>query len=121
MKNIKLTQHFSPQIETAECAAHPSNVNITNVLFENFTGTTSGKYGRAVARLTCSPNAVCSNIKFKNFDVTSPCGGPPVIICDGINEDLGIPCVSATSTEGAAALKDTCEAPLACLPEPTPW
>lgn len=108
------------QINSAECAAHPSNVNITNVLFENFTGYTSGKYGRAVARLTCSPNAVCSNIRFSNFDVTSPCG-PAVVICDGIGEDMGIPCFGAASPEGKKALADKCKTSMAVLPSATPW
>jgi len=91
------------------------------VLFENFSGYSSGKYGRAVARLTCSPNAICENIQFKNFTVTSPCGGPPVVICDGISENMGIPCISSTSVEGVAALKNKCTTTLATLPTPTPW
>ncbi|KAL9948397.1 hypothetical protein D7B24_007168 [Verticillium nonalfalfae] len=110
------------QINSTTCAQFPSKVDISNVLFENFTGTTSGKYGRAVARLTCSssPNAVCENIRFKDFNVQSPCGGPPVILCDGIKDGVGAPCVSATSDEGKAALKAKCTSPLAELPG-RPW
>lgn len=110
------------QINSTTCAQFPSKVDISNVLFENFTGTTSGKYGRAVARLTCSssPNAVCENIRFKDFNVQSPCGGPPVILCDGIKDGVGAPCVSATSDEGKAALKAKCTSPLAELPA-RPW
>ncbi|KAJ1323298.1 galacturan 1,4-alpha-galacturonidase [Microdochium nivale] len=61
-------------IPTATCAQFPSKMNISNILFENFTGYTSGKYGRAVARLTCSssPDAVCDNIQFKNFNIETP-------------------------------------------------
>jgi galacturan 1,4-alpha-galacturonidase len=97
-------------------------VNVTNVLFENFSGYTSGKYGRAVASLTCSsnPSAICENIKFKNFTVTSPCGGPAVIICDNIQGGIGVPCVNSTSLEATVALKDTCSVPLATLPA-RPW
>lgn len=108
-------------INATTCSQYPSQVNISNVNFENFSGYTSGKYGRAVARLTCSPNAVCENIKFKNFNVTSPCGGEPVVICDGISGDLGIPCVKSTSPEATAALKDKCSTAMATLPKPTPW
>lgn len=117
------------QVNATECAAYPSQVNISNITFENFSGYTSGKYGRAVARLTCStnPDAVCENIVFKNFTVTSPCGGPAngsnsnaVVICDGIS-DLGVPCVNSTSSEAVAALADTCTAGLATLAEATPW
>jgi galacturan 1,4-alpha-galacturonidase len=97
-------------------------MNITNILFENFSGTTSGKYGLAVARLTCStnPDAVCDNIRFRNFNVTSPCGGPPVIICDGIKGGIGMPCVSSTSAEAKAALSQKCVGPMASLPS-RPW
>ncbi|KAK0636548.1 pectin lyase fold/virulence factor [Bombardia bombarda] len=108
-------------INATTCAAYPSQVNITNVLFENFSGYTSGKYGRAVGRLTCSPNAVCENIQFKNFNVTSPCGGSPVIICDGISGGIGMPCVNSTSPEATAALKAKCTTTEATLPAATPW
>ncbi|KAK3940277.1 pectin lyase fold/virulence factor [Diplogelasinospora grovesii] len=123
--NNEYTAFLDPcyfNISASMCAAYPSQVNITNVLFENFSGTTSGKYGRAVARLTCSPDAVCENIRLKNFTVTSPCGDPPVIICDGIKDGIGTPCVNSTSPEATAALKATCTAPVATLPQPTtPW
>ncbi|KAK0627478.1 pectin lyase fold/virulence factor [Immersiella caudata] len=109
------------QIDTATCARYPSRVNITNITFENFSGTTSGKYGRAVGRLTCSPNAVCSNIRFKNFNVTSPCGGSPLVICDGIKGSIGTPCVSSTSNEAKSALASKCTARMASLPSATPW
>lgn len=90
-------------------------MNITNVLFENFQGYSSGKYGRAVAKLTCStnPNAVCDNIRFRNFNVTSPCGGPPVILCDGIKGGVGMPCVASNSSEATAALRSKCSVPMA--------
>ncbi|KAK1752360.1 pectin lyase fold/virulence factor [Echria macrotheca] len=110
-------------IDASTCASHPSRVNMTNIVFENFSGSTSGKYGRAVGRLTCSPNAVCSGIHFRNFTVTSPCGGPAVILCDGIHETgiSGVSCVSSTSSQGKAALKQKCTAARASLPKPTPW
>ncbi|KAH7024533.1 exo-polygalacturonase [Microdochium trichocladiopsis] len=103
-------------IPTDVCAQYPSKMNLTNILFENFTGYTSGKYGRAVARLTCSssPDAVCENIQFKNFQIETPCGNKePVIICDGIKGGLGVPCVPYNSTEAKAALADKCTVPAA--------
>ncbi|KAF3766972.1 family 28 glycoside hydrolase [Cryphonectria parasitica EP155] len=113
-------------INSTECAAYPSQVNVTNVTFDSFSGYTSGAYGRAVASLTCSsnPNAVCENIVFKNFTVTSPCSNGTdnaVVICNNIAGGIGIPCVNSTSAEAIAALADTCTVPLATLPEPTPW
>ncbi|KAF7539031.1 hypothetical protein G7054_g2455 [Neopestalotiopsis clavispora] len=110
-------------INASTCAAYPSQMNITNILFENFTGYTSGKYGTAVASLTCStnPNAVCDNIQFKNFNITSPCG-EAVIICDGIKGGLGddYPCISKNTTEATAALAATCTVPQATSTV-TPW
>ncbi|KAF5633991.1 exopolygalacturonase B [Fusarium tjaetaba] len=74
-------------ISSEECNAHPSGMQITNIHFENFTGYTSGVYGNDVARLSCSAaeDAVCANITVKDFNVRTPCGGEPVIICDGMH------------------------------------
>lgn len=96
-------------INSTVCAQYPSQMNITNVLFKNFTGYTSGKYGRAVAKLTCStnPNAVCENIRFEDFNVQSPCGGTPLVICDGVS-DIGTDCYSVNSPEAKAALASKC-------------
>ncbi|KAH6675292.1 pectin lyase fold/virulence factor [Plectosphaerella plurivora] len=107
---------------TEECNQFPSHMNITNIRFENFTGSTSGVYGDAVARLACSTNpaAVCENITVKDFNVDTPCGGKPVIICDGITGDIGVDCVSIDSEEAQAALKAKCVTPI--LPINTdPW
>ncbi|KAM0330215.1 hypothetical protein ACHAQA_004389 [Verticillium albo-atrum] len=98
-------------INAETCQQHPAGMSITNVLFENFTGTTRGNRGRAVAKLTCStsPDAVCDNIRFRNFDVRSPCGGPAIAICDGVTGDTGdLPCYASDSAEAKAALRDTC-------------
>ncbi|GJC82661.1 putative exopolygalacturonase B [Colletotrichum liriopes] len=109
-------------INETTCEQYPSGMNVSNVLFENFTGYTSGIYGNAVAKLTCStnPDAVCHNIKFKNFNVTSPCGGEPVIICDGIDGGIDAPCVSIDSDEAKVALAAKCQTPLAPINE-NPW
>ncbi|KXH25404.1 glycosyl hydrolase family 28 [Colletotrichum nymphaeae SA-01] len=109
-------------INETTCEQYPSGMNVSNVLFENFTGYTSGIYGNAVAKLTCStnPDAVCHNIKFKNFNVTSPCGGEPVIICDGVDGGIDTPCVSIDSDEAKAALAAKCQTPLAPINE-KPW
>jgi galacturan 1,4-alpha-galacturonidase len=74
---------------------------MTNILFQNFTGSSSGANGRKVAKLVCSPNAVCSNIKLDDIELTSPKGSPPVIICDGIQGSIGVDCLPANSTLAA--------------------
>lgn len=107
---------------TEECNKYPSHMNITNIRFENFTGSTSGVYGNAVARLACSTNeaAVCSNITVADFNVDTPCGGEPVIICDGIENDIGLPCVSIDSEEAQAALAAKCVTPIVEI-DTDPW
>lgn len=66
-------------IEAEECAAHPSRVNVTNIVFDNIYGTSSGKEGAVVADLICSPNSVCSGIRLNDINITSPAASPPVI------------------------------------------
>lgn len=107
---------------TEECNAFPSHMNITNIRFENFTGTTTGVYGNAVARLSCSinPSAVCENITLADFHVDTPCGGEPVVICDGIANDIGVDCVSYDSEEGQAALRAKCVTPVVDI-DTDPW
>ncbi|KAF8864013.1 pectin lyase-like protein [Acephala macrosclerotiorum] len=75
------------------CSTYPSRVDMTDILFQNFTGSSSGTNGLKVAKLVCSPNAVCENIKLDGIDLTSPKGSPPVIVCDGTKGDLGVDCV----------------------------
>jgi len=70
-----------------------------DILFKNFSGSSSGKNGRRVARLVCSPNAVCSNIKLENINLTSPKGSPPIVVCDGIKGDVGVPCEPASTVD----------------------
>lgn len=79
-------------VSAEECAAYPSQVNITDITFDNIHGTSSGAEGRVVADLTCSPDAVCTDIHLEDIDLTSPAGSPPVIICDGIQGDIGVKC-----------------------------
>ncbi|RKL16212.1 hypothetical protein BFJ68_g5463 [Fusarium oxysporum] len=109
-------------ISAEECNAHPSGMQITNIHFENFTGYTSGVYGNAVARLSCSAaeDAICANITVKDFNVKTPCGGDPVIICDGMHGDIGVDCVPYDSDEAKAALNAKCKTPMAAI-DTDPW
>ncbi|CEJ61734.1 Putative Exo-polygalacturonase [Penicillium brasilianum] len=103
-RNIHIENTDSPvvldqcyfNVNATECAAYPSAVNITNVVFDNISGTSSGKNGKVVVDLTCSPNAVCSDIHLSRINLTSPAGSPPEIICDGIQGDIGVNCTSST-------------------------
>ncbi|KAL3424701.1 exopolygalacturonase [Phlyctema vagabunda] len=90
-------------INATTCAAYPSNVDFVDIRFLNVRGTSSGKNGRRVASLTCSPQSTCSGIRIEDFDVTSPKGDPPIIVCDYIQGDLGTQCYASNSTEALAA------------------
>jgi galacturan 1,4-alpha-galacturonidase len=106
---------------TEECNMFPAGMDITNIRFENFTGYTSGVYGNAVARLSCSTSesTVCENITISDFNVETPCGGDPVIICDGVH-DIGVDCVSIDSEEAQAALSAKCKTDIVDI-NTDPW
>lgn len=108
-------------ISAEECSQYPAGMDITNIRFENFTGYTSGVYGDAVARLSCSSaeSAVCENITVVDFDVHTPCGGAPVIICDGVG-DIGVDCVPFDSDEARVALQANCTTPIVGI-DREPW
>jgi galacturan 1,4-alpha-galacturonidase len=97
-KPVVLDQCYFNVNETA-CAAYPSKVNITNITFSNITGTSSGKAGRVVADLTCSPGATCDGIHLENINITSP-KGPAQIVCENIKGDIGVDCISTNGTAG---------------------
>lgn len=107
-------------ISAAECNAHPAGMDITNIRFENFRGFTSGVYGSAVARLSCAETATCENITVSGFDVRSPCGGEPVVICDGIGEGVGVDCVPYDSEVAQRALAEVCETEIVDI-DTDPW
>ncbi|KAF1348778.1 glycoside hydrolase family 28 protein [Delphinella strobiligena] len=71
-------------VNATECAAHPSNVNVTNISFKNITGSSSGNQGRVVVDLTCSPGATCANITLGSQ-----------IVCDNIVGGIGVDCVGS--------------------------
>jgi galacturan 1,4-alpha-galacturonidase len=101
-KNIHIENTDAPivldqcyfDIDAETCAEYPSAVNITNVNFLNIYGTSSGKNGKVVADLTCSPGAECSGIWLEDIDLTSPAGSPPEIVCENIDGDIGVDCIS---------------------------
>ncbi|RAL06860.1 putative extracellular exo-polygalacturonase [Aspergillus homomorphus CBS 101889] len=105
-KNIQIQNTDNPvvldqcyfNINATECAQYPSAVNITNIVFENIWGTSSGKEGLVVADLTCSPAAVCTNVTLQDISLTSPAGSPAEIVCTGITGGIGVDCGSGKTT-----------------------
>ncbi|KAJ5909211.1 hypothetical protein N7495_001893 [Penicillium taxi] len=92
-KPIVLDQCYFDVNET-ECAKYPSQVNVTNIIFDNIYGTSSGDWGKVVVGLTCSPSAVCSNILLERINLTSP-SGYSEITCDNIQGSIGVNCTSS--------------------------
>jgi galacturan 1,4-alpha-galacturonidase len=86
-------------VNATTCAAYPSAVNITSVNFINIHGTSSGKEGRVVADLSCSPGATCTGIHLENINITSPAGSPPEIVCDNIVGDIGVECIPSSEAD----------------------
>ncbi|KAJ4985567.1 glycosyl hydrolase family 28 [Stagonosporopsis vannaccii] len=86
-------------INETTCAKYPSKVNITNVNFINISGSSSGKNGKVVADLTCSPGATCDGIHLKNINITSPKGSPSQIVCENIKGDIGVDCIPASEAD----------------------
>jgi len=54
------------ETSASDCDADPSNVFISDVIFNGFTGTTSSK---DVASIDCSPGARCSGVTIENVSV----------------------------------------------------
>ncbi|KAL4802615.1 pectin lyase fold/virulence factor [Aspergillus unguis] len=75
-----------------ECASYPSQVNVTNIVFDNIYGTSSGNQGDVVADLVCSPNGVCEGIQLRDIDILTPEGKEGVVVCEGIAGGVGVEC-----------------------------
>lgn len=68
---------------------------MTNIVFENVSGTSSGAEGDVVAELICSPNAVCEGIELKNIDLATPEGEEGTVVCEGVTGGVGVECQSS--------------------------
>ena len=72
---------------------------MTDIVFENVYGTSSGSEGDVVAELICSPNAVCNGIEVRNINVKTPEGETGVVVCEGIAGGVGVDCQAAEDEE----------------------
>lgn len=63
----------------------PSKIQVSDLSFEGFTGTTTGAYDNNVIIFDCPYGTNCQNIVVKEFDVTSP-KGDPAYVCNNIDE-----------------------------------
>lgn len=78
----------------------PSKIEVSNVRFSKFSGTTDGSYGQTVAVVECPYGTDCTEVYFEDFTVTAP-EGTPSYVCNNIDNKggLGIDC---TITHDAA-------------------
>ncbi|KAL5906094.1 hypothetical protein ACKVV1_010500 [Pyricularia oryzae] len=79
---ITVDQCYGQKNETL-CRAHPSRVTMEDVLFRDFTGTTSKRYDPRVGQLVCSAPEVCLDFRSQNINVRNPSGREPLWICEG--------------------------------------
>ncbi|KAJ4475786.1 glycoside hydrolase family 28 protein [Lentinula aciculospora] len=73
----------------------PSAHQLTDVVFSNFKGTTSGAEGSVVANLDCPADGTCG-IVFENFAVNPPSGSAEVL-CSNVPSSADISCNGAAS------------------------
>lgn len=74
------------------CYDNPSPLQITNVMFKNFQGTTDSKYAPDIATFACSSSTACSNIQAENINVSGPSGS--LAYCYNVDTSLlnGVNC-----------------------------
>ncbi|KAL1721440.1 glycoside hydrolase family 28 protein [Schizophyllum commune] len=89
-RNVVLDQNDLPvhvyQTNGGHSGDDPSTLMFSNLTFQNWTGTATG---RTLVNLDCSPAVGCANITFENFDVTSQ--GDPEYLCANVDELEGLP------------------------------
>lgn len=79
------------------CLEYPSPLTITNVVFNNFQGTTSAKYQPEIATFSCSSDTVCNDIAATNINVLNP-NGTEEAYCQNVDEStLDVTCSTVLS------------------------
>jgi galacturan 1,4-alpha-galacturonidase len=77
------------------CASNPGDVTLTDIHFENYSGTTDSNYEPATSNLDCSSTGTC-DIDISSYTVVSPTGSGEVL-CANTPSDLGVTCTSGAS------------------------
>ncbi|ORY58835.1 glycoside hydrolase family 28 protein [Pseudomassariella vexata] len=77
------------------CEEYPSTAQLTNVVWQNVTGVTDGKYDDVVGNLNC-PGAGTCGISVSELSVKSPDGGQTVL-CANTDGDIGVTCTNGAS------------------------
>ncbi|KAI9259456.1 pectin lyase fold/virulence factor [Phascolomyces articulosus] len=103
VKNVRLPiwihSHYpcNPEDYTEDggCKDYPGSslIEVSNVKFSGFKGTTTGSYGNNVVIFDCPNDAPCTELYAEDIVVTPP-DGEATYVCNNIKDtdDLGIPC-----------------------------
>jgi galacturan 1,4-alpha-galacturonidase len=77
------------------CAENPGNADLTDIVFEKLSGTTSGKYDAVTGNLDCGSGGTCG-VKVSSYTVQAP-SGEGKVLCANTPSDLGITCTAGAS------------------------
>ncbi|KZL72887.1 exopolygalacturonase [Colletotrichum tofieldiae] len=90
---IQLTQCYFAASQEA-CRKYPATLVIEDIVFKDFTGTTSKKNDPRVGSLICSDPSVCKNIQAHDINISPPSGKPAKWTCTNMdNSLLDIDCI----------------------------
>jgi galacturan 1,4-alpha-galacturonidase len=81
--------------DTSYCEEYPSTATLTDVYFNDFSGTTDTTYEPVVANLDCPAAGTC-DVYLEDFDVSPP-SGTAEILCANFDVDPGVTCTSGAS------------------------
>ncbi|CAG7943459.1 unnamed protein product [Penicillium olsonii] len=77
------------------CAKNPGNSDLTGIVFDKFSGKTSGKYDAVTGNLNCGSEGTC-DVHVSSYTVKPPSGAAKVL-CANTPSDLGTTCTSGAS------------------------
>ncbi|KAJ5560208.1 hypothetical protein N7513_002607 [Penicillium frequentans] len=80
--------------DASYCEDYPGDAVLSDVVFEGFSGTTSGKYGDVTGNVDCGADGTCG-VTVSDYTVVAPDGESEVLCAN--TEDLGVTCTSRAS------------------------
>ncbi|KAJ5166317.1 uncharacterized protein N7482_005098 [Penicillium canariense] len=81
--------------DEAYCEEYPGDADLTGIVFDHFSGTTSGEYDAVTGNLDCGADGTCG-VKVSSYTVTAPAGDSDVL-CANTPSDLGVTCTSGAA------------------------
>jgi polygalacturonase len=80
--------------DASYCEENPGDAVLTDVVFEGFSGTTSGKYGDVTGNMDCGADGTCG-VTVSDYTILAPDGESEVLCAN--TDDLGVTCTSGAS------------------------